>query len=143
VSGELRALVEAHYAQVDAKEWDAGEDVFSPDVETTMPGAGKLSGLDAFRAMGQAFATAFPDMHLSLEDVVAESEGTIVVEGRLRGTHTGPLRTPAGAEIPATGRTIDLPYCDIFEARDGRVVSHRVYFDRLELMEQLGLAPSA
>ena len=48
----------------------------------------------------------------------------MIVEGVYTGTHTGPLAGPAGV-IPATGRSFSLPYVDIFQARDGKFVSHR------------------
>src|SRR5260221_569039 len=38
----LRALVEKHYTQVANKEWDRAAEVFTPDVETTEPGAGTI-----------------------------------------------------------------------------------------------------
>jgi len=50
--------------------------------------------------------------------------------------------TPTG-EIPPTGRHFEFPYVDILQARDGKVVSHRVYFDQVAFLAQLGLMPGA
>jgi ketosteroid isomerase-like protein len=135
----LRALVEKHYAQVGNKEWDRAGEVFTPDVETTEPGAGTMRGLAATVAYGQAFLTAFPDGRLHLDSSV-ESGDTIMVEGRFTGTHTGPMAGPGGT-IPPSGRTLELQYCDVFKVRDGRIATHRIYYDRIDFMIQLGLAP--
>ena len=81
-----------------------------------------------------------PDARLNLQSVV-ESGDTIAVEGTFTGTFTAPLRSPQG-EVPPTGRAINVPYADFFTVRDGRVVSHRVYYDQVQLGTQLGLMPA-
>ena len=43
--------------------------------------------------------------------------------------------------IPPTGRAFTLPYVDIFQARDGKFVSHRIYWDNAAFLAQLGLLP--
>src|SRR5207237_152448 len=72
---------------------------------------------------------------------VIEQGNTVLAEGRMTGTHKGPLATPGGREIPPTGKRIDLATADVFEVEDGKVKGHRVYFDQLDLMSQLGLLP--
>jgi predicted ester cyclase len=135
----LRSLVEKHYAQVANQEWDRAAEVFTPDVETTEPGAGTMHGLAATVAYGTAFITAFPDGRLHL-DTAIESGNSIVVEGRFTGTHNGPLVSPAGT-IPPTGQKLELPYCDVFTVKDERIATHHIYYDRLDFMAQLGLMP--
>ena len=39
------------------------------------------------------------------------------------------------------GRAFSFPYVDIVTARDGKVVSHRVYWDNVTFLAQLGLMP--
>ncbi|HEY5858431.1 MAG TPA: ester cyclase [Aldersonia sp.] len=53
---------------------------------------------------------------------------TIIVEGVYSGTHNGPLVTPDGT-VPPTGRTFEFSYADILQAREGKFVSHRIYWD--------------
>jgi ketosteroid isomerase-like protein len=33
--------------------------------------------------------------------------------------------------------------CDVITVRDGRITSHRVYYDQLAFLSQLGLVPEA
>jgi hypothetical protein len=62
-------------------------------------------------------------------------------EGYLVGTHTGPLPTPSGETIPATGKQINVRSCDVATVEAGVVTQHRFYFDQMEFLGQLGLLP--
>ena len=62
-------------------------------------------------------------------------------QARYVGTHTGTWRNPDGAEIPATGKKIDFPFVGIFQVRDEKISSIRIYYDQVEVLTQLGLMP--
>jgi hypothetical protein len=51
-----------------------------------------------------------------------------MTEGRLIGTHDGPLATPDG-EVPATGRTLDVGWMCVQEVRGDGVISENLYFN--------------
>ena len=53
----------------------------------------------------------------------------------------GVLRGPAG-DIPATGRPVELDYIQVLRFRDGKHISFNLMFDRLMMLEQLGLVPT-
>ena len=132
-------LVDRHYAEINRNDFSDVAELFSPDVATEVPGAGRLTGIEPFVAYGQAFLRAFPDGRIHRDRYVEDGD-RVVVEGRFTGTNTGPLQTPAG-EVPGTGRAMVLPFADVFRVADGRIVEHRVYYDTLGLLAQLGLAP--
>ena len=69
-----------------------------------------------------------------LDDIAVE-------EGTFTGTHDGVLHTPSG-ELPPTGRSVSLDYIHVLRYRDGMHVSFRLAFDRLLMLEQLGLVPA-
>ena len=54
---------------------------------------------------------------------------------------TSVRKTPQG-EIPPTGKTIDLHFCDVFQVSGGKAIAHRLYFDNVEFLSQLGLMPA-
>lgn len=136
---ELARLLKGHYDGVNSGDLDAAMAVFDPECENLTPN-GEMKGVQAFRELGEAFRTAAPDNHLEILRTF-EAGDTIIVEGVYSGTHTGPLATPAGP-IPATGRRFSFPYVDFMQARDGRFVSHRIYWDNVTFLSQLGVIPS-
>jgi ketosteroid isomerase-like protein len=137
---QLEQMLDAHYAGVNAGDLDAALSVFDPDCEIVTPD-GTMKGVAAQRALGEAFRTAAPDNRLNALRTF-EVGDTIIVEGVYTGTHTGPLVGPGGT-IPATGRAFSFPYCDVLQARDGRFVSHHIYWDNVTFLAQLGLMPNA
>lgn len=137
---DLREIVERHYTNVSTANIDAEDEIFSPNVVTVDPGAGELRGLEAFKGYEFAFHTAFPDGRLVMTSAI-EAGNRIAVEGRFVGTHAGPLASPGG-EVPATNRPLDLHFTDIFEVENGKIVAHRIYYDQMAFMAQLGLLPA-
>ncbi len=71
-----------------------------------------------------------------------ESGDTAVDEGIWGGKNTGPLTMPTGEKLPATNKTIRIRGCDAATVENGHIVDYRMYYDQMELLEQLGLAPS-
>jgi len=83
------------------------------------------------------YAAAFPDMHREL-DRFYFYENVVIVELSLNGTHKGDLAMPAG-RIPATGKEIHAPCCDVFHIENGKVTSFHCYVAVPILLGQLGV----
>jgi ketosteroid isomerase-like protein len=83
------------------------------------------------------YATAFPDMHRELYDLYVAGD-VVVVELSLNGTHRGPLALPAGT-IPATGKEMHAPCCDVFHLKEGKVTSFHCYTAATVIFAQLGV----
>jgi ketosteroid isomerase-like protein len=83
------------------------------------------------------YAAAFPDRHRELYDLYFYDD-VVVVELSLNGTHKGDLVTPAGT-IPATGKEIHAPCCDVFRIENGKVTSFHCYLAATIIQAQLGL----
>ena len=79
---------------------------------------------------------AFPDLHLTIEDAVADGD-KVWMRCTARGTHRGPFMG-----LPPTGRTYTITVIDICRFADGRIVEHWGVPDRFALMQQLGLMPA-
>jgi ketosteroid isomerase-like protein len=126
------------YRHLNAADLDSVEPYFAPDVQTQTPG-GPMKTRDEWRAFGTAFYTAVPD---AKHEIVRSFEDgdTIIVEGVFSGTQTGPLVMESGT-IPASGNAFAFPYVDLFELRDGICVGHRVYWDNVGFLMQLGVTP--
>jgi len=80
---------------------------------------------------------AFPDAHVEVHRVHI-ADDVAVEEGTFTGTHHGILHSPAG-DIAPTGRRVAVDYIHVLRYRDGQHVSFNLMFDRLLMLEQLGL----
>jgi steroid delta-isomerase-like uncharacterized protein len=132
---KLSELRDAHYRGISNNDLDLAASVFSDDVVTTTP-QGVMHGLVAFRQFGEAFQAAAPDASIHA-DRTFEQGDTIITEGTYSGTHTGALVGP-GQPIPPSGRTFSFPFVDIMQANDGKFTNHRIYWDMLGFLTQLG-----
>jgi len=87
--------------------------------------------------------TAFPDLRLTIEDIFAEGD-KVVVRGTLHGTHRGNIEIGSmGMTLPPTGKHIAFVGMDIFHFRGGKIVEAWGNWDRLGLLQQLGVVPPA
>ena len=73
----------------------------------------------------QGIVGAVPDMHRDLLSFYSVGD-VVIVELRLQGTHRGDLMTAKGV-VPPTGERFDIPCCDVFHLREGKVVSFHCY----------------
>ena len=83
---------------------------------------------------------AFPDAHVDVHGLHVVDD-VAVEEGTFTGTHDGVLHSPTG-DVPPTGRPVRIGYIQVLRFRDGKHVSFKLMFDRLSMLEQLGLVPA-
>jgi predicted ester cyclase len=102
----------------------------------TMPGVPPTR--EGLKQLVAGFRTAFPDLHVTIEDIIAEGE-KVVVRSSLSGTHKGELRLGPGPAIAPTGKWFKMSMIDIVRLRDGKAVEHWGSEDDLGMMQQLGL----
>ncbi|MCW2876848.1 MAG: hypothetical protein JWQ95_948 [Sphaerisporangium sp.] len=102
---------------------------------------GVAEGGDEIASYHAAFLEAFPDAMMTPSAEVVCGD-TCVMEFTVTGTHNGPFLIPGGEVVEATGRPIAIRGCSILTVEDGRIATHRFYFDQLELVAQLGCSLS-
>jgi steroid delta-isomerase-like uncharacterized protein len=103
------------------------------------PGGIQAKGKEESVAFNTSWIDAFPDARINVEKVHIDGE-VAVEEGVFTGTHNGVFRTPAG-DIPATHKKVRGEYVGVNEFQNGKLVRQTLMFDRLQLLEQLGLVP--
>lgn len=109
----------------------------APDAQFSYPGF-RARGVEAARAYNAPFLAAFSDLHFQVHYVLVDGDRSVAkVTGR--GTHDGPLVTEMGT-IPPTGRTIEVDALIAVTTHDGRIVQEETYWDRADMMAQLGLS---
>jgi ketosteroid isomerase-like protein len=138
--GRARETMDRITEAVVAEDRDALRQLYADGAVGESPDAGRLDGADAIVEHLMSFRRAFPDLSWEAR-APFESADSALDEGWPVGTHTETLNSPEG-DLPPTGRPLRLRECDVVAVRDGRAVSHRIYYDRLEFASQLGLAES-
>ena len=96
------------------------------------PGGLELEGIDQFRGMIEGYFTAFPDMHMEVEQRVVEGN-LISTRWRVTGTHDGPL-----GDIEATGEKIDIGGQVIMRFEGTKIAEEWEFFDELAMLKQVG-----
>ncbi len=87
-----------------------------------------------YRDLIRATRTAFPDLHLEIEDLIAEGD-KVVARFTARATHRAEFQG-----IPATGKQVSWEGIGILRFRNGQMVERWNQSDIPGLMEQLGSA---
>ena len=80
--------------------------------------------------------TAFPDMHVTIEDMIAEGD-KVVFRMTLRGPQQG-----AFGSIPPTGKQVAVSTIDIVRIEGGKIAEEWGIDDMLGMLQQLGVVPS-
>ena len=114
--------------------------VVADDVVFAAPGPVRGEGNAACVEFFGGWMNAFSDAHVEVHGLHLLGD-VAIEEGTFTGTHDGVLQAPAG-EIPPTGRPVSLDYIQVLRFRDGQHVSFNLMFDRLLMLEQLGLVPA-
>ena len=110
----------------------AADELMAPDAVVYEPVVGTPADL---KATAREFRAAFPDWHSTVEEMIAEGD-RVVERWTGRGTHRGELQG-----IPPTGKRVAVPGVVFYRIKGGKIVEFRGQFDRMSLMQQLGVVP--
>ena len=111
------------------------DEVVEPDVLFHAPVPTGATGAQALKQVWAVLLRAFPDLHVAVEDVIAE--GDKVARNTVTGTHQGEYRG-----LAPTGKSVT--YNEIFVVRfaDSRIAEIWGVVDVLSQMKQLGMIPA-
>jgi len=137
----VREAFERGTETFNAHDLEGFAEVLADDVVFRAPGGIAGDGQAACAAFFGSWFTAFPDAHVEVHSVHIVDD-VAVEEGTFTGTHDGVLHSPTG-DVPPTGRPVAVDYVHVLRYRDGKHVSFNLLFDRLQMLEQLGLVPAA
>ena len=135
-----REAFERGTATFNAHDIEGFAKVLADDVIFEAPGGVHGEGKAACAAFFGSWFTAFPDAHVDVQ-AVHIMDDVAVEEGTFTGTHNGVLHSPMG-DVPPTGRSVKLLYIQVLRFRDGKHLSFNLMFDRLMMLEQLGIVPA-
>ena len=87
------------------------------------------------KGLYQAYFAAFPDLHITTDDLVAEGDKVTKV-WTAKCTHTGEFMG-----IPATNNKLAVKGIEVFRLADGKIAELWASMDNLGMMQQLGVIP--
>ncbi|OLT38253.1 ester cyclase [Actinomadura sp. CNU-125] len=112
------------------------DEVVQPDVLIRTPLPLESTGVQAVKEVFEVLLRAFPDLHVSIEDLIAEGDKVVsrnVVTGTNLGEYMG---------RPPTGKPVTYNEMFVVRFRDGRVAETWAVVDVLAQLRQLGMLPA-
>ena len=114
----------------------AFDDLIAPDFIEHSPAPDQAPGVEGIKQMATMFRSAFPDLKVTIEDLIAEGDKVV---GRMAftGTHKGEFMGMA-----ATNKQINIQEIHIVRISGGKMVEHWGIEDSMAMMQQLGMMPA-
>jgi steroid delta-isomerase-like uncharacterized protein len=135
---ELPQIVRTYIDAFCRQDLDACLATFAPDGTYSSPGTAQPLSGQAIKDHFGGFFAGFPDLTCETVAVHAITEDLAAWRWVVRGTNTGSFRG-----FPPTGRSVVLRGCDFITVRAGKLQRVEGYFDRLSMLEQLGVVPTS
>ena len=112
------------------------DELLAPTYVLHFPGSPPITGIEPAKQLMAAYTSAFPDLQLTTEDMVAEGN-KVAIRNTWRGTHQGAFQG-----LPPTGKHVTFTGTDVFHVVGGKIVEQWADLDALGLMQQLGGLPA-
>jgi steroid delta-isomerase-like uncharacterized protein len=133
---ESKALVQRFYDEGwNANNLDVYDELVTEDFVDHQALPGLPPGREGFKALNAMFRSAFPDVWVDVEALVAEGD-KVAARWTSTGTHQGDL-----FGIPATGRKVNVSATVVYRVEDGRLAEGWISRDDVGMMRQLGVIP--
>ena len=102
------------------------------DVVEQVPFPAQGPGLEGLKDVLRGMRSAFPDLHFSVEEQIAEGD-KVLTRFEWTGTHRSDF-----LGVPATGRSVKVWGMVLDRLQDGRIKDTRIIMDVFGLMMQIG-----
>ena len=120
----------------DVSDQSPAYELVATDFVGHFPGQPTLEGLEAYRQFGAQYFSAFPDLQIMPEDLIAEGD-KVTMRYAWRGTHKGELMG-----IPPTGKQVVTSGISILRIANGKIAEQWDNFDNLGMLQQIGVIPT-
>ncbi len=120
---------------VNTGELDAFPEVVAAGCVDNDPAPGQGPGPEGFKTFFTAMRTAFPDLKVEPQTMVAEGD-QVAFAYTITGTHDGDFNG-----IAPTGKAIEVRGMQIGRFEDGKMVERWGSSDELGILKQIGAAP--
>ena len=132
---EKKAICRRIVDEVNKRNLDTAIELIASDYVDHSDPPGTSPGPLAVKQRFTMLCSAFPDLRVALEDMVAEGD-RVAVRFTLHGTHYGDFMG-----MSPTGKHVTVSGIDINRIRDGKLVERWASVDMLGMLQQLGAIP--
>ena len=138
MSEQNKAAMRRLYEEVwNQGNFEAFEEIISSDYLGHIPTPPEApSGREGLRWLIQAYRTGFPDIHVDVDDQMAE-DNKVLTRITIQGTHTGQFMN-----ISPSNKKVKVTALVVTRFVDGQNVEGWAELDRFGLMQQLGVIPA-
>jgi steroid delta-isomerase-like uncharacterized protein len=138
MSAEIKALERRLY-----EEYNKGktavlsviDELYATDTIQHSSSGQDIRGIENYKQHISEFSSAFPDLHFTIDDIVAEGD-KVALRVTATGTNKGAFRG-----IPPTNKKVTVEMIQVDRIDGGKFVEGWSRYDTLGLMQQLGLIP--
>ena len=130
-----KAVVRRWIEAYNDRDTQAEADARAPGYVAHAPGLPGPLDSEAWTQFIASFTEAFPDLRLTVEDIVSEGD-MVAARIAFQGTHRGEFQG-----IPPTDKQVAFSSIEIDRMVEGKVQEHWFELDQLGLMRQLGAIP--
>jgi steroid delta-isomerase-like uncharacterized protein len=116
---------------------DVADDLFTDDYRLHLSGVAPALDRAAAKQVVAMFSKSFPDLKHTVDEMISDGD-TVAARWTVRGTHQGEFQG-----IAPTGRSISLSGTTFHHMRGSRIAETWLTMDTMELLQQLGAAPSS
>jgi len=132
---ENKALVRRWVELWNSQDVAAVDALVSPNYVRHDPNVPDVHGAEAEKQFATMVLTALPDLHFTIEDLIAEGDmvaGRYTAQGTQHGEWLG---------IPPTHNAITLTVIEIYRIADRKIAEQWVILDALGMLQQLDVIP--
>ena len=94
------------------------------------------TGPEGYKKLVTFYRSAFPDAHMTIDDIVAEGD-KVMVRWTARATHKGQL-----LNLAPTNKQITVTGIDVYRISGGKIEESWINWDALGFLQQLGAVPA-
>ena len=135
MSEENKAVVRRWVEAFNEGNLDAVDELLTDSYVRHDPNSPQVRGPEEEKQLIAMYRSAFPDLHFTLEDMVAEDDRVATRLG-ISATHKGEL-----LGIPPTENRLSLTAMELYRLREGKIDEQWVNVDTLGMMQQIGAIP--
>ena len=129
---ENKAIVRKMVEAINKQNLASLDELMAPDLVLHMH-AQQMQGLEVNKQVIEEEIKAFPDLHVTIEDSIAEGD-KVCVRLQETATHTGEYRG-----LAPTGNKLSYTVVAIWRIVEGKIVEGWITYDQMDFLKQLGV----